>query len=313
MNKLKDLIGSILKENYKNFDKKTDETNADIGALGKTGTTNLIEKIRTELSKLRQFIGYDIIDTTNGETGNYTLKETNYDSVFGYVGNSEDGKVKTLLDYIKIFVSDKTDQNNAIKSLQNTLATINSKLTQLDNDLEECAKSADLSNYVKSTTLGDYNTKDEIKNTYATKTEMTNYMANYAEATTVFNLKKDLEDKYVKKVDLPSDSITVTANNFIVSRDTDNNIKIDLADTNLFPGYKIYLSDNIGDLGKTQPGGNNGWLLQNSSDEKSIYVTLIKNSKITRFVFFFLMINYGHYKKSLKLLFQAFILIKTYN
>lgn len=288
MNKLKELIGSILKENYKNFDKKTGEKNADIGALGKTETTNLIEKIRTELSKLRQFIGYDIIDTVDGETGQYKLEAKNYDSVFGYVSNPKDGEVKTLLDYIKIFVSDKTDQNNAIEGLQNTLATINSRLTQLDNDLEECAKSADLSEYVESTTLGNYNTKDEIKNTYATKTEMTNYMANYAEKSTVFNLKKDLEDNYAKKIDLPSDSVTVTANNFKVSNGTDNNIKIDLVDTNLFPGYKVYLSDSIGDLGKTQAGGNNGWSLQNLSDGKYIYITLIKDSKLTRFIFTFL-------------------------
>lgn len=290
MNKLKDLIGSILKENYKNFDKKTDETNADIGALGKTGTTNLIEKIRTELSKLRQFIGYDIIDTTNGETGKYKLEAKNYDSVFGYVSNPKDGEVTTLLDYIKIFVSDKTDQNNAIKSLQDTLATINSRLTQLDNDLEKCAKSADLSKYVESTELktelGNYDTKDKVKSTYATKTEMTNYMANYAEASTVFNLRKDLEDNYAKKVDLPSDSVTVTVDNFKVSRNTDNNIKIDLADTNLFPGYKVYLSDNIGDLGKTQAGGNNGWLFQSLSDNNRIYINLVgADGKLTKFVF----------------------------
>lgn len=86
---------------------------------------------------------------------------------------------------------------------------------------------------------------------------------------------------------LTSDNITVTTNNFKVSKNTDNNIKIDLVDTNLFSDYRIYLSDNIGDLGKTQIAGNNGWLFQNSSDEKSIYITLIKNSKITRFVFLF--------------------------
>lgn len=213
----------------------------------------------------------------------YTFNEKDYDSVFGYTSNLKDGEVTTLLDYIKIFVSDKTDQNNAIESLQNTLATINSKLTQLENDLEECAKSADLSKYVKSTSLTSqlesYATKTDL-DSYAEKTEL-NGLASESDVTAI---KNDLADNYVKKVDLPSDNVTVIANNFKVSNGTDNNIKIDLADTNLFPGYKVYLSDNIGDLGKTQTG--NGWLFQSLSDNNRIYINLVgADGKLTKFVF----------------------------
>lgn len=201
MNKLKDLIGSILKENYKNFDKKTDETNADIGTLGKDGTTNLIEKIRTELTNLRKFIGYDIIDTVDGETGQYKFEKTNYDSVFGYTSNLKDGEVKTLLDYIKIFVSDKTDQNNAIKNLQDTVASINSSLTQLESNLKECAKNADLSKYVDSQTL-----TTELSQ-YAEKTELN----GFASENDVTAIKNDLKDNYYDKDYIDSKLTTVSS------------------------------------------------------------------------------------------------------
>ena len=73
---------------------------------------DVILYLRNEISRLRQFIGFDQIDTAteDGEdvTGKYEIKENNYDFVFGYRQTDEittGSEMTCLLDYIKQFAN----------------------------------------------------------------------------------------------------------------------------------------------------------------------------------------------------------------
>ena len=69
---------------------------------------DVILYLRNEISRLRKFIGFDQIDTKEGETGKYELKAGDYDFVFGYKDGQKlttDDKMTCLLDYIKQFAN----------------------------------------------------------------------------------------------------------------------------------------------------------------------------------------------------------------
>ena len=78
-------------------------------------TTSMIVKLRDELSRLRRFIGYNQIDTIDGETGRYDFNPKAYENIFGYqnqVETDESGtEVKTLLNYIYLIVQKDLSQD----------------------------------------------------------------------------------------------------------------------------------------------------------------------------------------------------------
>ena len=87
---------------------------------------DVILYLRNEISRLRKFIGFDQIDTLNGETGKYELNsESSYLSVFGYEPEADlntNSKMTCLLDYIKQFAS-------AVKVYEGILAPETSDIT----------------------------------------------------------------------------------------------------------------------------------------------------------------------------------------
>ncbi len=69
---------------------------------------DVILYLRNEISRLRKFIGFDQIDTKDGETGKYKLLDKNYDFVFGYRQGetlNTGSEMTCLLDYVKQFAN----------------------------------------------------------------------------------------------------------------------------------------------------------------------------------------------------------------
>ena len=69
---------------------------------------DVILYLRNEISRLRKFIGFDQIDTKDGETGKYELLDKSYNFVFGYRPGetlTTGSEMTCLLDYIKQFAN----------------------------------------------------------------------------------------------------------------------------------------------------------------------------------------------------------------
>lgn len=144
------VIGDLYKKNYKNIDTKAEETPVtDIERIKdqldseNKLTTNIVEQIRQELSKLRQFIGYSQIDTnTDGETGKYDLNPKAYEHIFGYknqVETSEEGTktVKTLLDYIYLIVQKDLSQDEKDSNFETRIAANKTNIDKILDWLED--------------------------------------------------------------------------------------------------------------------------------------------------------------------------------
>lgn len=144
------VIGDLYKKNYKNIDTKAEETpvediakiNDPVGAADGL-TTSMIVKLRDELSRLRQFIGYNQIDTSaDGKTGQYDFNPKAYENIFGYqdqvqTDDSGNKQVKTLLDYIYLIVQKDLSQDENDKDFEKRVAANTNKIDQILGWLED--------------------------------------------------------------------------------------------------------------------------------------------------------------------------------
>lgn len=142
------VIGDLYKKNYKNIDTKAEETpvtdiakiNAPVGAADGL-TTSMIVKLRDELSRLRRFIGYNQIDTIDGETGRYDFNPKAYENIFGYqnqVETNESGtEVKTLLDYIYLIVQKDLSQDEKDNDFETRVAANKENIDKILDWLED--------------------------------------------------------------------------------------------------------------------------------------------------------------------------------
>ena len=142
------VIGDLYKKNYKNIDTKVEETpvediakiNDPVGAADGL-TTNMVDKLRDELSRLRRFIGYNQIDTIDGETGRYDFNPKAYENIFGYenqVETDESGtEVKTLLDYIYLIVQKDLSQDKKDSDFETRVAANKTNIDKILDWLED--------------------------------------------------------------------------------------------------------------------------------------------------------------------------------
>ena len=142
------VIGDLYKKNYKNIDTKVEETpvediakiNDPVGAADGL-TTNMVDKLRDELSRLRRFIGYNQIDTIDGETGQYDFNPKAYENIFGYqnqVETDESGtEVKTLLDYIYLIVQKDLSQDEKDSDFETRVAANKTNIDKILGWLED--------------------------------------------------------------------------------------------------------------------------------------------------------------------------------
>lgn len=131
------IVEDLYKKGYQNIDTKEGEKPvADVERIQDTInseeglTTGMIEQLRTELSNLRKFIGYDQIDTVKGKTGQYSLEPKAYNDIFGYQKQKTEEvdsetsekqvKVSTLLDYIYLIVQKDLNQDTKLAEKLNT-------------------------------------------------------------------------------------------------------------------------------------------------------------------------------------------------
>ena len=142
------VIGDLYKKNYKNIDTKVEETpvediakiNDPVGAADGL-ITSMIVKLRDELSRLRRFIGYNQIDTIDGETGRYDFNPKAYENIFGYenqVETDESGtEVKTLLDYIYLIVQKDLSQDKKDSDFETRVAANKTNIDKILDWLED--------------------------------------------------------------------------------------------------------------------------------------------------------------------------------
>ena len=142
------VIGDLYKKNYKNIDTKVEETpvediakiNDPVGAADGL-ITSMIVKLRDELSRLRRFIGYNQIDTIDGETGRYDFNPKAYENIFGYqnqVETDESGtEVKTLLDYIYLIVQKDLNQDKKDSDFETRVAANKTNIDKILGWLED--------------------------------------------------------------------------------------------------------------------------------------------------------------------------------
>ena len=142
------VIGDLYKKNYKNIDTKVEETpvediakiNDPVGAADGL-TTNMVDKLRDELSRLRRFIGYNQIDTADGKTGQYDFNPKAYENIFGYqnqVETDESGtEVKTLLDYIYLIVQKDLSQDKKDSDFETRVAANKTNIDKILDWLED--------------------------------------------------------------------------------------------------------------------------------------------------------------------------------
>ena len=142
------VIGDLYKKNYKNIDTKVEETpvediakiNDPVGAADGL-TTNMVDKLRDELSRLRRFIGYNQIDTADGKTGQYDFNPKAYENIFGYqnqVETDESGtEVKTLLDYIYLIVQKDLSQDKKDSDFETRVAANKTNIDKILGWLED--------------------------------------------------------------------------------------------------------------------------------------------------------------------------------
>ena len=142
------VIGDLYKKNYKNIDTKVEETpvediakiNDPVGAADGL-TTNMVDKLRDELSRLRRFIGYNQIDTADGKTGQYDFNPKAYQNIFGYqnqVETDESGtEVKTLLDYIYLIVQKDLSQDKKDSDFETRVAANKTNIDKILDWLED--------------------------------------------------------------------------------------------------------------------------------------------------------------------------------
>ena len=142
------VIGDLYKKNYKNIDTKVEETpvediakiNDPVGAADGL-ITSMIVKLRDELSRLRRFIGYNQIDTIDGETGRYDFNPKAYENIFGYenqVETDESGtEVKTLLDYIYLIVQKDLSQDKKDSDFETRVAANKTNIDKILGWLED--------------------------------------------------------------------------------------------------------------------------------------------------------------------------------
>ena len=142
------VIGDLYKKNYKNIDTKVEETpvediakiNDPVGAADGL-TTNMVDKLRDELSRLRRFIGYNQIDTADGKTGQYDFNPKAYENIFGQqnqVETDESGtEVKTLLDYIYLSVQKDLSQDKKDSDFETRVAANKTNIDKILDWLED--------------------------------------------------------------------------------------------------------------------------------------------------------------------------------
>ena len=101
----------------------------------------MIVKLRDELSRLRRFIGYNQIDTSDGETGRYDFNPKAYENIFGYenqVETDESGtEVKTLLDYIYLIVQKDLSQDKKDSDFETRVAANKTNIDKILGWLED--------------------------------------------------------------------------------------------------------------------------------------------------------------------------------
>ncbi len=104
-------------------------------------TTNIVEQLRSELSRLRKFIGYDKIDTVDGKTGQYVFNPKAYENIFGYENQTTEKvdsetsekqiNVLTLLDYIYLIVQKDLSQDENDKDFETRVTENKNKIDQI--------------------------------------------------------------------------------------------------------------------------------------------------------------------------------------
>ena len=104
-------------------------------------TTGMIDQLRTELSRLRKFIGYDKIDTVDGKTGQYVFNPKAYENIFGYENQTTEEvdsetsekqiNVLKLLDYIYLIVQKDLSQDENDKDFEARVTENKNKIEQI--------------------------------------------------------------------------------------------------------------------------------------------------------------------------------------
>lgn len=134
-NPYKRIYQSLYRKGLKNID-KPDFGNAESPTKPEDlnpekNYEDVILYLRNEISRLREFIGFDQIDTEGEETGKYEIKANDYNFVFGYKEGTTittNDQMTCLLDYIKQFA-------NTVKVYEGILFPENSDIdfSDLDN------------------------------------------------------------------------------------------------------------------------------------------------------------------------------------